>query len=90
MWRIASAQRDCKPVQLEEMLRSSCWSPVDASTPLRVSQTNALCPWNRYDDLRLNSPGKKRAFVGRGQLGKGGGMQSVVQKMPSETKFFCR
>lgn len=29
---------------------------------------------------------KKRAFVEEGQLGGKGGMQSSVQKMPSETK----
>lgn len=70
MWRIASAQRYCKPVQLKEMLRSSCWSPMNASTPHRVSKTNALCPWNRYDDLRLNSPGKKEPLLGEDDWGK--------------------
>lgn len=85
MWRIASAQKDCKPVQLKEMLRSSCWRPMNASAPHAVNKTDTLCPWNRYDDLCLNSP-EKRAFVREGWLGKRGGMQSLVQKMPSKTK----
>lgn len=85
MWRIASAQKDYKPVQLKEMLRSSCWCPMNASAPHRVNKTDTLCSWNRYDDLHVNSPAK-RAFVGEGRLGKKGGMQSLVQKMPSETK----
>jgi len=85
MWRIASAQKVCKPVQLKEMLRSSCWRPMNASAPHGVNKADTLCPWNRYDDSRLNSP-EKRGFVREGWLETREGMQILVQKMPSETK----
>lgn len=52
-------QKDCKPVQLKEMLRSSCWCPMNASGPSKVNKADTLRPWNRYEDLCLNSPEKK-------------------------------
>lgn len=73
MWRIASVQKDCKPVQLKEVLRSSCWCPMNASGPSKVNKADTLRLWNRYEDLRLNSP-ERRVFVWKRPLAKVRGM----------------
>lgn len=50
------------------------------------SKSSALCPWNRYDDLCLNSPGKKSLCWER-TIGERRRNAKRVQKMPSETKI---